>query len=320
MSLLSTWLASPPPDAAIEIAPEGVTVGVLGTRGSDPVIQAFATAPLPAGAVVPSLTAHNVVDRGAVVGALQAACERIGQRPRRAALIVPDVSARVSLVRFDQVPSRREDLDQLIRWQVKKSAPFPIEDACVTYSAGARSAAGGEFVVVIARRDVVREYESACDEAGIHAGLVDLATLSVVNLYLSAGAPPAGDWLVVHMRPDYTSLAIMRGEDLIFFRNRTEGEEDGLADVVHQTAMYYQDRLDGTGFARVFAGGVGRTPGAVEAVRRELESRVGTPVSVLDATRIAAPADRITVNPDQLAALAPIVGMLMRTRHEAAHA
>ena len=320
MSLLSTWLASPPPDAAIEIAPEGVAVGVLGTRGSEPVVQAFATVPLPAGAVAPSLTSHNIADRAAVSGAVRTACDRIGQHPRRAALIVPDVTARVSLVRFDQVPSRREDLDQLIRWQVKKSSPFPVEDACVTYSPGATAAAGGEFVVVTARRDVVREYEGVCDDAGIYAGLVDLSTLSVVNLYLSAAAPPAGDWLVVHMRPDYTSLAIMRGAALIFFRNRAEGEEDALADVVHQTAMYYQDRLDGTGFARVLAGGVGRTPGAVESVRRELESRVGTAVETIDATRIAAPADRISVSPEQLAALAPIVGMLMRTRHEAVHA
>jgi type IV pilus assembly protein PilM len=315
MSVLANWLASPPPDAAIEIAAEGVAVGVLGTRGADPVLQAFATAPLPAGAVVPSLTSHNVVDRAAVAEALRAACDRIGHRPRRAALILPDLAARVSLVRFEQVPARREDLDQLIRWQVKKSSPFPVEDACVTYSPGARTGAAGEFVVVTARRQTVREYESVCDDAGIYPGLVDLATLSVVNLYLGAGSPP-GDWLVVHMRPDYTSLAIMRGDDLIFFRNRAEGDAEGLADVVHQTAMYYQDRLEGKGFARVFAGGVGRTAGAVESVRRELETRVGTPVEIVDATRIAPPTDRITVTPEQRASLAPLVGMLVRTRRE----
>jgi hypothetical protein len=67
-----------------------------------------------------------------------------------------------------------------------------------------------------------------CDEVGIHAGLVDLATLSVANLYL-AGAP-SGDWLIVHIRPEYTSIAIMRGSDLIFFRTRAEGDPEPLAD------------------------------------------------------------------------------------------
>ena len=32
MSLFASWLASPPPDAAIEIAPERVSVAVVGER------------------------------------------------------------------------------------------------------------------------------------------------------------------------------------------------------------------------------------------------------------------------------------------------
>jgi type IV pilus assembly protein PilM len=317
MSLFASWLASSPPDAAIEIAPEAVSIAVLGSRGSDLVVQAHASAPLPAGAVVPSLSAHNIVDHDAVVEALRAACDRAGQRPRRAALIIPDLAARVSLVRFDQIPARREDLDQLIRWQVKKSSPFPIEEACLTHSPGARSGAGGEFVVVAARRSTVLEYERVCENAGIYAGLVDLSTLSLVNLYLAGDGPPAGDWLVVHIRPDYTSIAIMRGTDMIFFRNRAEGDEEALSDVVHQTAMYYQDRLHGQGFRRVLAGGVSRFPSGVELARHDLESRLGVPIEALDPTRAAALADRISAPPEQLATLAPLVGMLLRTRREA---
>ena len=38
------------------------------------------------------------------------------------------------------------------------------------------------------------------------------------------------------------------GEHLVFFRNRAADGEAGLADMVHQTAMYYEDRLSGAGF------------------------------------------------------------------------
>jgi type IV pilus assembly protein PilM len=322
MSLLASWLASSAPDVAIEIAPEAVSVAVLGSRGSEPVLQAYGTAPVPKGAIVASLTAHNIIDRAAVVEALRGACQRVGQRPRRAALVIPDLAARVALIRFDQLPAKREDLDQLIRWQVKKSLPFPMEDACITHSPGARSGGGGEFVSVAARRETVREYEGVCDEAGIYAGMVDLSTLSVVNLYLAGGAVPAGDWLVVHMRPEYTSIAILRGNDLIFFRTRPEGEgeEESLSDVVHQTAMYYQDRLAGQGFARVFAGGSTRTPGGVEIARRDLEARLGYAVEPLDPTKAAALGDRISATEEQLPALAPLVGMLLRTKKGAAAA
>jgi type IV pilus assembly protein PilM len=316
MTLLARWLASPPPDAAVEISPERVSVATMGTRGGGLVVQAYAAEAVPAGALVPSLTGHNIVDREAVVGALRAALDRLGTRPKRTALIIPDVAAKVSLLRFEQVPARREDLDQLVRWQLRKSTPFPIEEACVTYSQAGRSLEGTEFVAAVARRQVVQEYEGVCEAVGAYAGLVDLATLSVLNLFIAGGAPPAGDWLLVHLRPEYTTIAIVRGEHVIFFRTRPEDDEQSLHDLVHQTAMYYEDRLSGGGFGRVLLGGSGRTPGTVEMARSELEERLAAPVEPIDPSRVAAVTDRIGVTPDLMDVLAPLVGMLLRTRHE----
>jgi type IV pilus assembly protein PilM len=320
MSLLSSWLASPPPDAAVEISPERVAVATMSGRGSDLVVHGYASEPLPSGAVLPSLTAHNIVDRPRVVSAMRAAFDRLGSRPRRVALVIPDIAARVALLRFDRVPARREDLAQLVRWQLKKSAPFPIDDACITYSPGGRNGGSHEFLVAMARREIVREYEGVCDEAGTYAGLVDLATLSVLNLFLSSRDVPQGDWLVVHMQPEYTTLAIVRGRDLIFYRSRPEGENDSLTDLVHQTAMYYQDRLSGQGFGRVLLGGTGRIPGSLQVATRSLEERLGAAVEPIDPTRVATLRDRITVTPDLMDVLAPLVGMLVRTRREAAAA
>jgi type IV pilus assembly protein PilM len=319
MSLFASWIASPPPDAAVEIAADRVSVAVAAERGGGLAVQAYAVEPLPAGAVVASLTSSNIHDRAAVVSALRSALNRAGARPRRVALVIPDLSAKVSLVRFDTLPARREDLDQLVRWQIKKASPFPLEEALVTSTPGARGADGSaEFLIVTARRDVVAEYEAVCDELKIYPGLVDLATLSVVNLFLGGAEVPDRDWLVVHLRPDYTSIVIMRGEHVIFFRNRPEGDDASIADLVHQTAMYYQDRLSGDRFSRVFLGGSGRVIGAVESARRSLEARLGASVEPIDPTRIASLPDRISVTPDVMDVLGSLVGMALRTRREAA--
>ena len=165
---------------------------------------------------------------------------------------------------------------------------------------------------------MVAEYEAVCDELKIYPGLVDLATLSVVNLFLGGAEVPDSDWLVVHLRPDYTSIVIMRGEHVIFFRNRPEGDDASIADLVHQTAMYYQDRLSGDRFSRVFLGGSGRVVGAVELARRSLEERLGASVEPIDPTRVASLTDRISVTPDVMDVLGPLVGMALRTRREAA--
>ena len=318
MNILASWLASPPLEAALEISPAAVSVAVLGGRSGNPVVQGYAVEPLPAGAVTPSLTSTNISDRDAVGRAVTAACQSLGLKPKRIALVIPDVAAKVSLVKFEQTPSRREDLNQLIRWQVKKSTPFPVDDACLTYTPGARSANGSEFVVVIARREIVREYETVCEQVGIEAGLIDISTFGVINLFLSSNLGTAGDWLVVHMRPEYTSIAILRRDDLLFFRNRAEGDAEALEDVVHQTAMYYQDRLEGRGFSRILLGGIGRLQGEVDLARRNLEARMGTVVEPIDPTRGAMLTDRIHATPELMATLSPLVGMLLRTRREAA--
>ena len=314
MSLLASWLASPPPDAAVEIAPERVSAASITARGGSLVVAAHAVEPLPPGAVVGSLTSLNILDRPTVVAAVRAVLGQLGRRVERIALVVPDVAAKVSLIHFDKVPGRRDDLDQLVRWQVRRSAPFAVEDACITYTPGARGPdASAEFVVVLARRDVVRDYERACSEAGSYAGLVDLATFSVVNLFLATDRPPVGDWLAVHMRPEYTSIAIMRDGDLIFFRNRPEGDEGTLADQVHQTAMYYQDRLSGQGFTRAVFSGGGRASGAADRARRSLEQRLETPVEEIDPTTVIRLSDRIGATSELRDVLAPLVGILLRT-------
>ena len=317
MSLFASWLASPPPDAAIEIAPERVSVAVVGARSRGLVVQAYASEPLPPGTVVASLTSLNIHNRPLVSAALRTALDRASIRPRRVALVIPDLTAKVSLVRFDTIPARREDLDQLVRWQVKKASPFPIEEAVVTWTPAARHADNSaEFLVVSARRDIVAEYEAVCNEAKVYAGLVDVSTVGILNLLLGGSDVPQADWLVVHLRPDYTSIVIMRGEHVIFFRNRPEGDQASIADLVHQTAMYYQDRLQGQRFARVFLGGSGRVGGTVDLARKNLEERLGVSVEPIDPSQTATLTDRIAVTPDLMDVLGPLVGMAFRTRAE----
>jgi len=314
------------PTAAVEIAATRVSGASLEWRGGQAAVTAHALEMLPEGALVPSLTAANVVDRAAVAGALGRVLERIGH-PRRIALVVPDPVAKVSLVTFERVPARAEDLDELVQWQVRKAAPFPIEEAQISYVAGRQSPEGQEFVVSLARRDVILQYEQLAAAESAHAGIVDLATFNVINAVLaadmsgltptpSASSTSAGDWLLVNVAPDYVTLAILRGPHLLFFRNRAAETDGTLADLVHQTAMYYEDRLGGGGFERVLlAGAAGVDPrraGDVELVRRSLQSRLAAAVDMVDPRAAVTLTDRISAGPAFLDTLAPLVGVLMR--------
>ena len=253
---MPSMLRTPPPSVAIEIAPFRVTAVSIAGPSSKPRLAGWAVEPLPAGAVAPSLTAANVLKPADVAAALGRALVRLGQRPKRVALAIPDGAAKVSLVRFKDVPARSSDLDELVKFQIRKAAPFRVEDSQVSYAAGERSEDGQEFVVVQARRDIVSEYEQVCRAAGATPGVVDLSTFGLARCALETTSGLTGDWLLIHPLADGATIAIYRGSHLVFFRHRGAEGDGQLGELVHQTAMYYQDRLGGRGFSRVLAGGL----------------------------------------------------------------
>jgi Tfp pilus assembly PilM family ATPase len=309
------WLSSQPPSAALEIDARRVTAAVVSKLGGAYVLSSYASEPLPEGAVDPALNAVNVHDAAALASAIGAVLGRVASRPRRIALVLPDTVAKFSLLRFEKVPAKAGDLDQLIRWQIRKAAPFKIEDAQVAWIPGVELPGGGrEYLVTVARRDVIESYEQACAAAGAHAGIVDFASLNLVNAVLAAHhEAAASDWLLVHVAHDYSTVAVVRGQDVLFFRTRPAERNEDLVDLVHQTSMYHEDRLGGGGFSRVvLAGASSRGPEAAERIRRDVQARVSSPVEPLDFRGAVALRDRIAAGPDLLDALAPAIGVIVR--------
>jgi Tfp pilus assembly PilM family ATPase len=307
----SSWLAPAPPTVAVEIASRRVTVVSVEHSAAGPVVAGQATELLPEGAVVPGLTGGNIRVPAAVEDALGKALDRAGLRgTRRAALVVPDSVARVSLLTFDDIPSRPDDLDRFMRWQLKKSTPFAIEEAQVSYFPVGGAGQPIMMAGVVSRRDVIAEYEAIVEGAGIHAGIVDLASFNVMNAIVGVGGEVAGDWLLVHLAAEATSLAILRGDQLMFYRHRTAVDEESLGSLVHQTAMYHEDRLGGGGFARVWLSGGGA---ATDAARAEVSGRLNVSVGTFDIASAAGVTDR-GGSTDLADTLAAPVGILIRER------
>ncbi|HOG29199.1 MAG TPA: pilus assembly protein PilM [Vicinamibacterales bacterium] len=307
---LPAVLRSPPPRVALEIGPSrAAAVSVTGSAGRGVTVDAWAVEPLPPGAVAPSLTAPNVADPAVLADAVGRLWQRLGLRPKRVALLVPDATAKVSIVRFKDVPAKASDLDELVKFQVRKAVPFRLEDSQVSYAAGERSPDGQDFVVVQARREIVEEYERACLATGAAPGIVELASFGLAQCALVTSGGIAGDWLLIHAGSEDATIAIFRGRHAVFFRNRSASGDGHLGELVHQTAMYYQDRLGGQGFARVFAGGVAAgdlsTP-----VWTAIQERLGAAAEIVGAGGSLSVPARRGLAPGDLEAMAPALGVV----------
>ena len=303
-------LEMPGPSVGLEIAADRVTGVALSGLRSRSSLVGHTSVPLPAGAIVPAASAVNISDRTAVTDAVRQVLEQLPRRATRVGVVVPDTVAKVSLVHFDSTPARVADLQRLAAWQVRKAVPFRVEDAQIACTPGVQGRDGGqEYVVTLIRRDIVEEYEAVCADAGAHAGLLDLASFNLINASIAMSPPQHADWLLVHLAPGYSTLAVIRGRDLIFFRNRPTRTTGDLADLVHQTAMYYEDRLEGRGLTRTVLVDSSQTGGASAAARQALQERLGAAAEPLawDRATRGLGVDATTLDP-----LAASLGLVIR--------
>lgn len=311
--LLRALFATPGPAAAVSITPGHVTAVRIEAGRKRIVIRDHARAALPEGAVRPAVQGSNLADAPAVENAVRDVLDRLARRPRRVALLLPDGAARVSLVRFASVPARAADLDGMIRWQVRRTVPFSVDDAQVDWTPG-RVTDGGEqeFVVVLAQRAVVEEYEQVCAGAGAHAGLVDLLSFGLIDAALARGAGEGGaDWLLVRVGSGSSTVAVLRGRHPLLFRT-VAGGRPRLGELVHQTAMYYEDRLGGGGLARALIAGGGGSSDGTAAARQVVKDRLGIAVEPLVERLAPLMPAQDPVDPPALDGLAAPVGRLLR--------
>jgi len=138
---------------------------------------------------------------------------------------------------------------------------------------------------------------------------VELSSFGLAECALVTSGGISGDWLLIHAGGEGATIAIFRGRHPVFFRNRGASGDGHLGELVHQTAMYYQDRLGGRGFARVFAGGVsaGELTGPVWA---GLQARLGVAAEIVGAGGRVSVSARRRLGPGDVEAMTPALGVV----------
>jgi hypothetical protein len=311
-SLLRSLLSAPGPAAAVSVVPGHVTAVQVESGRHGPVACGLARTGLPAESVLPAVHAPNLADPPVVADAIDDALGRLPRRPRRIALLLPDNAAKVSLVRLAQVPARAAELQEMLRWQVRKSVPFRVEEAQMDWSPGGSTADGEqEFVVVLAHRAVVEEYERACTAAGTHAGRIELLSFSLLNTAVACGAGDGGvDWLLVHVGSGSSTLAVVRGRHPLLFRT-VAADGEALGDLVHQTAMYYEDRLGGAGFSCALVAGGGATADDVRRIEGVVSQRLAIKVEPIAGRISSLVSQRAALDQAAVRELAAPLGVLL---------
>jgi type IV pilus assembly protein PilM len=263
------------PKLACEISADRILVGRLGGDGRS--LEACAARELAPGSVVPDLVEGNLRQREAVKAAVEATLDSVAERTHDVIAVVPDAAVRVVLLEFDTLPSDSAEAAGVVRFRLKKSLPFDVDKARVSYHAQ-KSKDGVRVVAAVALASVVEDYEAAIREAGYSPGVVLPSMLAALGA--AEGERPT---LVVKVDARTTSIAILNADQLQLFRTleNTRGVTitgEQLAEEVYPSVVFFQDTYH-LNIEKIFVAGISDTSSAAPALRAQTGAEVQELVS-----------------------------------------
>src|SRR5258708_26387790 len=157
------FAVSPPPHVAVEVATDRIAGARLSRAGG---LDGFAVEPLPPGSIVPSAVETNLINIVTVKNAFESVCTRLRAKNEDVAILVPDPVVRVFVQHFDEFPRSPQEAIPMLRWKLKKSVPFEVDETLISYMRQAPREGGVDVVTSLGRLRIVVHYESSAENLG----------------------------------------------------------------------------------------------------------------------------------------------------------
>ncbi len=259
---IQQWIADPPPDHLFEITETSLAAAsprMPARHKHEVLVERGLTA---------SPSTPNLLKPQLYREALPRLSPTTGLK-RPAALVIPDYAVRMALLDFQEFPSGEAERTALIRFRLRKSVPFHIDEAQLSYSIQRAESKRFDVLAVAIARPILEEYETLFTEAGYRVGVVMPSCLATLRLCESAAI---GLTLLVKAAGSHVSAVLFEGDRVHLVRcldltgsDLSESEEgvekeqpegDLIMPLLQQTLAYAEDQL-GTAVAHLLLCGFG---------------------------------------------------------------
>jgi type IV pilus assembly protein PilM len=261
------------PRLACEITPGSV----IAARASDKTarLDLFTSRRLEPGTIAPGLSTPNVHDGQALRTAISGALEAVTSKSRDVIAILPDSAIRVLLLDFETLPAKAAEIEPVIRFRLKKSLPFDVEHAVVSYDVR-RDNGSVRVVAAVSLRSVIEEYEAVFRDAGYAPGAIVPSSLAVLGLV--EGQRPT---LMLKVDPVNITIAAAQNQELRLIRtlenpHGAQVTASELAEAVLPSTVFFEDTF-GAHIEKIFLSGIA----AIDEVGPLLHQHTGAEVREL---------------------------------------
>ena len=180
-------VSDPPPAYAFEISESGIAWAAIGDEG--PPRSGFERFPSPTLEVTP--LKDNILDADLLGETIEGIALAAPAKRRTAVLILPDYCGRVMVLDFDTFPSKPEEREALVKFRMKKSVPYDIDTAAISFAVQHQDGKRHEIVAAVVALEIVARYETVFHSRGFHTGLITTSSIAALELIRTPGVAVA---------------------------------------------------------------------------------------------------------------------------------
>ena len=161
-----------------------------------------------------------VMNTNVIVDAIR---ELIQRRRVKAKDVVASVSGNAVIIKRINLPTMTTDeLEESIQWEAEQYIPFDISDVNIDVQIleGASEDPGQmEVLLVAARKELVNEYQSIIQQAGLHPVVVDVDAFAVANMFELNYERPMGSVALVNIGASTVNIHVLKNGISAFTRD-----------------------------------------------------------------------------------------------------
>lgn len=194
---------------------------------------------LPHGAIVDGI----IEDRGVVVSAIQEILAKNKVKSTDAVIALAGHSS-VIIKRVSMPTMNEEELSKSIRFEAEQYIPFDINDVNIDFQILRDSAEGSnqmDVVLIAVKKNVVEDYVSVVETAGLTPVVVDVAHFAIGNLFEYNYGHVDECIALVNVGGNFTNLNILKNSTPLFTRDTPIGGNVQSEALMRDFGVTYED-------------------------------------------------------------------------------
>ena len=244
----------------------------------------YNSVPFPEKTLKVSYKEKNIIDSEKFIETIRTSLASINGRISYVGLSVPNKIAKISILKFEDLPKTDEDVQRMIAWQIKKTLRYPEENERISYHKLEKDQDGKQkLFVAIGNQDVVKQYELLLRKIKIKAKTIRPAGVNQFNFFINE-LPYKGTVTYVGIYSNYFVFFVFEDDQLKFCRGVKKGflDPDFFAEV-DRTFQHYLNLNPDREIEKIY---IGSQVASYHALMKDFADLTGSQVFVMDESQI----------------------------------